>query len=122
LTCAEAFSEVDVGAGPTVTVAFELVEPVTIEPVPGAKVALSVALPAAKVVWQVTVALWLLDAIGWFAQPPIAALAALNVIEPDGDPSPELEVMVATRVTVWFVTGFDGATRLVELVAVTTAV
>jgi hypothetical protein len=78
--------------------------------------------PAAKLVWQVTVALWAVELTGWLEQPPIAPAPFLKVIEPDGDALPELEVTVATTVTVWLVTGTEGATSVVALVVVTTEV
>jgi hypothetical protein len=96
--------EVEVESRPTVRLSVVLAEAATIEPILGVKKAVSSGVEVPKDVAQVTVTLWPVGAIGSFAHPLIGVPPFMNVISPDGGTVLSLEVTVAIKITVSFVT------------------
>ena len=97
-TCLVTASEVEVESRPTPSVMSGLAEAWSSDPHPGVNKAVSRAVPAGKELWHMMVMLGLVDFRLWLAQALIALLPSKNVSHPDG--LPELELTVATRVTV----------------------
>lgn len=91
--------KVEVASLPIVTVATGLPELVALAVGLAVKTAVSFAVDVANDVWQKMITLWLVDATGSFAQPPIGLPPFSNVIVPDGGMLDWLDVTVAIRIT-----------------------
>jgi hypothetical protein len=116
LTELDASSDVELDAGSMATLSIGLLDPVRTEPALGVNTAVSCAVEAAKAAEQRAVTLCALGETGTSPQVGIAAPPFSNATVPDGNGAPMLELTVAVKVTVSFVTAVPGdASSAVEV-------